>query len=173
MKRADKETFIEDFSVRLEGASVVYLTDFSGLNVKSITTLRHRLKESGSEYLVVKNRIALRALQELQYPDLGEYLIGPTGIVIARDGVVESAKALTDFAKEHGDKPAFKAGVLDGNVLTAENIKRLATLPSREQLLAELAGLMQAPMAALAGVLEAKLQEMVGLLEALREQRSN
>lgn len=173
MKRSDKELFIDDFRSRVEKASVIYLTDFTGLNVKSMTTLRHRLREAGAEYVVVKNRIALRALRELQYPDLEEALKGPTGIVIGGSGIAESAKTLTDFAKENGDRPVFKAGVLDGNVLTPANIQRLATLPSREQLLSELAGALQAPMAALAGVLQAKLQETAGLLEALREQRSN
>ena len=172
MKRSDKDLFIDDFRSKVESSSVIYLTDFSGLNVKSMTTLRHRLKEAGAEYLVVKNRIALRALRELEYPDMEEAFRGPTGIVLGQV-VAESAKTLTDFAKENGDRPVFKGGVLDGNVLTPANIQRLATLPSREQLLSELAGALQAPMAALAGVLQAKLQETAGLLEALREQRSN
>jgi large subunit ribosomal protein L10 len=172
MKRTDKDLFIEDFRSKLEESQVIYLTDFSGLNVKSMTILRHRLREAGAEYLVVKNRIALRALRELEYPDLEEALRGPTGIVLGQ-AVAESAKTLTEFAKENGDRPVFKGGVLDGIVLTPANIQRLATLPSREQLLSELAGALQAPMAALAGVLQAKLQETAGLLEALREQRSN
>lgn len=173
MKRSAKELFVDDFKSRLEKASVVYLTDFTGLNVKSMTALRHRLRDAGAEYVVVKNRIALRALRALDFPDLGKALQGPTGIVLGGEGIAESAKTLSDFAREHGDRPVFKAGVLDGNVLTPANIQRLATLPSREQLLSELAGALQAPMAALAGVLQAKLQETVGLLEALREQRSN
>ena len=173
MKRSDKDLFIEDFQERVEKASVIYLTDFTGLNVKAMTTLRHRLKEAGAEYVVVKNRIALRAFRQREFPDLNEYLVGPTGIVLGGGGVVESAKTLTDFSKENGDRLVFKAGVLDGNVLTPANIQRLATLPSREQLLSELAGALQAPMAALAGVLQAKLQETAGLLDALREQRSN
>ena len=148
MKRSDKDLFIDEFRSKVEASSVIYLTDFSGLNVKSMTTLRHRLKEAGAEYLVVKNRIALRALRELEYPEMEEAFRGPTGIVLGQ-AVAESAKTLTDFAKENGDRPVFKGGVLDGNVLTPANIQRLATLPSREQLLSELRGAFQAPIVAL------------------------
>jgi large subunit ribosomal protein L10 len=172
MKRTDKDLFIEDFRERVGKASVVYLTDFTGLSVKSMTVLRQRLRESGAEYVVVKNRIALRALRDAHFPDLADALKGPTGVVLGGGEITEAAKTLTTFAKEHGDRPVFKGGVLDGNVLTPANIQRLATLPSREQLLSELAGALQAPMAALASVLQAKLQETAGLLEALREQRS-
>lgn len=173
MNRTEKETFVGEFAEHLGSAQVVYLTDFTGLTVKEMTVLRQQLRAAGAEYLVVKNRIALRAFREKEYPELEGFLKGPTGIVIGREGIAESAKTLTDFAKQNGNRPAFKAGVMGGVVLSPENIQRLATLPSREELLAQLAGALQAPMAALAGVLQAKLQETAGLLEALREQRSS
>ena len=84
---------------------------------------------------------------------------------------MEAAKAVADFAKTHGDRPVFKVGVLENAVIEPSQIDRLAQLPSREVLLAMLAGALEAPMAALAGVLEAKLQEMSGLLEALRDKQ--
>jgi large subunit ribosomal protein L10 len=174
MKRADKETFVSEFQERLAQTPVFYLTDFTGIDVKSMTTLRDRLHASGAEYVVVKNRLMLRALSalETELPDLSEHLTGPTAVVLANEGPVEPAKALTEFAKEHGDRPVFKVGVLDRKLVPAEQFQRLAKLPTRDELLAELAGAMQAPMAALAGALEAKLQETAGLLDALREKRS-
>jgi large subunit ribosomal protein L10 len=171
MKRTEKQSFVEDFRGRLHDSPAIFLTDFSGLDVKSMTALRNELRKSGAEYLVVKNRLVQLALQELDLPDLSEWLTGPTGVVIGHKGPVEAAKAVSDFAKAHDARPAFKVGVLERSVLAPDQIEHLAKLPPREQLLAMLAGALQAPMAALAGVLEAKLQEMVGLLEALQEKR--
>jgi large subunit ribosomal protein L10 len=171
MKRNEKESFVAEFRERLDRAPVFYLTDFTGLDVKSLTKLRQSLRDSGAEYVVGKNRLVARALQEAQLPDLGDALSGPTGVVFGFKDVVAPAKVLTDFQKEHGDKPGFKLGVLEKKVLGPAQIVQLAKLPSREQLLAQLAGALQAPMAALAGVLEAKLQEMAGLLDALKNQR--
>lgn len=171
MKRTDKETFVEGFRERLGRAPVLYLTDFTGLDVKSMTELRQHLRRSGAEYLVAKNRLVKLALQDTALPDLSDALRGPTGVVFAYEGPVEPAKALADFARAHGDRPVFKLGVLENQVLEPAAIDRLAKLPPREQLLAELAGALQAPMAALAGALGAKLQEMAGLLEALRNER--
>jgi len=172
MKRTEKETFVEGIKERLDRAPVLYLTDFSGLDVKALTRLRQALRRNGAEYLVAKNRLVSLALQDTDLPDLSEALKGPTGVVFGYEGPVEAAKALADFAKEHGDRPVFKLGVLDKRILEPAAINRLAKLPPREQLLAELAGALQAPTAALAGVLGAKLQEMVGLLEALQNERA-
>ncbi len=173
MKRTEKQSFVEDFRERLQDSPAIFLTDFSGLDVKSMTTLRNELRKTGAEYLVVKNRLVRLALQELDIPDLSGWLSGPTGVVIGHGGPVEAAKALSDFAKTHGARPAVKVGVLERSVLAPDQIEQLAKLPPREQLLAMVAGVLEAPMAALAGVLEAKLQEMTGLLEALQEKREN
>lgn len=172
MKRTEKETFVADFEGRIARAPAFYLTDFTGLDVQAMNQLRARLKEIGAEYLVVKNRLALRALRELGLPDVSEHLKGPTGFVMGYDGPVEAARVLREFAQEHEARPAIKAGVVEQRVVGPAEIERIATLPPRDRLLAELLGALQAPLAALAGALEAKLRELAGLLEALREQRS-
>lgn len=172
MKRADKKAFVEDFRSRIEKAPVVYLTDFTGLDVDSMTILRQALKDSGAEYLVVKNRLAKRALADLDdYPDLDPALRGPTGVVFGYEGAVEPAKAIADFADEHDDKPVFKLGVLERDLLEPEEIERLAELPPRDALLAQLAGALQAPMTAMAMALQGKLQEVSGLLQALKQEK--
>ena len=158
MKRTEKEGFVEDFRERLQESPAIFLTDFTGLDVKSMTVLRAELKKTGAEYLVVKNRLLLLALQGMEFPDLSAWLTGPTGVVLGRTGPVEAAKTIADFAKSHDDRPAFKVGVLDNVVLDASQIQQLAKLPPRDQLLAMLAG-----------ALEGKLQEMVGLMKALQE----
>ena len=171
MNRTEKEAFVGEFRDKVQEAPVLYLTDFTGLDVKSMTLLRQRLRESGAEYLVVKNRLVKLAVADLDLPDISESLLGPTGVVFGYEGIVEPAKVVSDFAKEHDDKPVFKVGILDNQIVSAAEIMRLAQLPPREQLLAQLAGALEAPMVALASALEGKLQEMSGLLEALKEQK--
>lgn len=173
MKRSDKEAFVADFRERASGALVMYLTDFSGLDVKSMTVLRQTLRDNGAEYVVAKNRLLQIALSETDLPDMASALKGPTGVVFGFDDAVSSAKAVTDFAKTHGDRPVFKLGVLENQLLDAAQIDRLAKLPPKEQLLAELAGALQAPLAALAGALEGKIQEMAGLLDAYKAKKQD
>jgi large subunit ribosomal protein L10 len=171
MNVEQKQAVVDELADKLKNANAFYLTDFTGLNVKRITALRARLRAAGVEYLVVKNTLAERALADLDLPDIAEFFRGPTALVIGQTDPVTPAKVIADFAKEHDNRPAIKAGIVERRALSAEEVGRLAKLPPREQLLAELAGALEAPMAQLAYALEAKLQEMVGLLEALRAQR--
>ena len=172
MNRTEKQSFVGDFRQKIQDAPVIYLTDFTGLDVKSMTQLRQNLKSCGAEYLVVKNRLVKRAIKDLDLPDISEALLGPTGVILGYEGIVEPAKAVSDFAKEHDDKPVFKLGVVDKEIVSAEEIGRLAKLPPRDQLLAEIAGAFEAPMAAFVSALEAKIQEISGLFAALRDKQA-
>lgn len=173
MDRAAKESFVNELQERIDRAPVLYLTDFTGLNVKAMTELRSSLRKSGAEYVVVKNRLAKRVFAESDtLPDITESLVGPTGFVFGYEDAAAAAKALSDFAKDHDKKPAFKLGVMENKILQPEQVEKIAKLPPREQLMAELAGAMEAPMAALASALGAKLQETAGLFDALREERA-
>ena len=120
---------------------------------------------------MVKNTLAERALDGLDLPDIAEFFKGPTALVIGREDAITAAKVLSDFAREHDDKPAVKAGIVERRAVSPAEVTRLAKLPPREQLLAELAGALEAPMAQLAFLMQAKLQEFAGLLEALRTSR--
>ena len=172
MDRTKKESFVASLRERVDRAPVMYLTDFTGLDVKSMTQLRRSLKSSGAEYLVVKNRLAQRVFGESEgFPDITDSLEGPTGLVFGYEDAVAAAKAVSNFAKEHDQKPAFKLGVMDRKILQPDQIEKMAKLPPREQLLAELAGALEAPMVALVTALGAKLQEMAGLLDALKVER--
>jgi large subunit ribosomal protein L10 len=168
MKRTEKEQLVVDLRERIAGASALYYTDFTGLNVKGMTELRRRFRRAGVDYVVIKNTLALRAVNESGLT--GSRLKGPTGIVVGKDPVA-AAKVLSDFAKENDQKPAVKGGLLDGRVIGAAQVKQLAALPSREQLLAELGAGMMFPMAAFAGALNGLLYMFVGALEALKTQR--
>jgi len=167
MDRTEKQAFVEEFGQKIQDASAVYFTDFSGLNVKDITDLRKQIRNSGAEYLVVKNRLLKLAVKGVDCPDISEVFSGPTAVILASEGVVEPAKAVSEYSEKHEDKPVFKLGILGNDVLSVEEIKRLAKLPSRDELLAQAVGVMEAPMVALASAFEAKLQETLGLLEAL------
>jgi large subunit ribosomal protein L10 len=171
MNLEQKTALVEELTEKLKGASAIYLTDFVGLNVKAMTQLRAKLRKQGYEYLVVKNTLAERAVTELKLPDIAEHFRGPTGIVISPRDPVGPAKVLSDFAKEHDSRPAVKAAIVEQRAMGAAEVQRLAALPPREVLLAQLAGALEAPLSQFAYVLQAKLIEMGGLLEALRASR--
>jgi len=166
-----KQAVVDELAGKLGDAQAFFLTDFTGLSVKGMTELRARLREAGIEYVVVKNTLAKRALDGLDLPDIGEFFTGPTGLVIGRDSAVEAAKILDEFAKQHEDRPRVKAGLVERKPVTAAEIGRLAKLPPREQLLAELLGALQAPLAQFAFIVQAPIYEFAGLLEALRAER--
>ena len=168
MKREEKEKLVTELSQKLNGAQSLYYTDFTGLNVKRMTDLRRRLKKAGVEYVVIKNTLALRAVNESGL--VSDTLKGPTGLVVARDPV-SAAKVLTDFAKENEDRPAVKGGLLSGKKIDNAQLKRLASLPSREQMLADLGAGMQSPMAAFVGAINGLFYMFAGALEALKTQR--
>ncbi len=172
MDRQRKEAFVAGFRDKAARSSAMYLTDFTGLDVKAMTDLRNRLKGAGAEYLVVKNRLVKRAFDDAGMTAMAGVLTGPTGVIFSSNGVVEAAKTVADFAKEHDGKPVMKAGWLEGKALQPGDVARLAELPSRDGLLAILAGALAGPTAALASAMEAKAREAAGLLEALRDQRS-
>ena len=168
MKRTDKEQLVVELRDKLKGASALYYTDFTGLNVKGMTELRRRFKRAGVDYVVIKNTLALRAVNESGLA--GTRLKGPTGIVVGKDPVV-AAKVLSDFAKENEQKPSVKGGLLDGRAIEAAQVTQLASLPSREQMLAELGAGFMSPMAAFAGALNGLLYMFVGALDALKTSR--
>src|SRR2546423_15624004 len=168
MKRAEKEQLVADLSGKLSNAQSLYYTDFTGLNVKRMTELRRRLKRAGVEYVVIKNTLALRAVNESGL--VGETLQGPTGLVVGSDPV-SAARVLTEFAKEFEDKPTLKGGLLQGKAIDNAQLRRMASLPSREQMLADLGAGMQSPMAAFVGALNGLLYMFAGALDALKTQR--
>jgi large subunit ribosomal protein L10 len=168
MKRTEKEQLVSELTDKIKGASAVYYTDFTGLNVKRMTELRRRLRRAGVEYVVIKNTLALRAVNECGLA--GQRLRGPTGIVVGKDAVA-AAKVLSDFAKENEQKPEVKGGLLDGRAIQAAQVQQLASLPSREQLLAELGAGLMSPMASFVGAMNGLLYMFAGALDALKTQR--
>ena len=170
MNRTEKQQLVTELTDKIKGAKALYYTDFTGLNVKRMTELRRRFRKAGVEYVVIKNTLALRAINESGLA--GTRLRGPTGVVVSKDPVA-AAKLLTDFAKENDQKPAVKGGLLDGAVIDQAQVKKLASMPSREQMLAQLGAGLQSPLAGFVGALSGILYMFAGALEGLRQQKES
>ena len=134
-----KEQEVKELAEKMKKSSLILLTDYRGINVADGTELRKTLREANGTYAVIKNNITRRALAENGIKELDEELTGPTAVIMADESYLNSLKAIYKFAKEN-DYYKIKAGVLDGKVITTEELVTLAKLPSREELIAKLAG---------------------------------
>lgn len=143
--REEKEQQVAEIAQKLRDSKTTIITDYRGLDVAEVTELRKTLREAGIEYKVLKNTLVRRATAETNLSDADEFLKGPTAIAFGYDDVVAPAKILVDFAKKHNNLE-IKAGVLEGRLVTEEEVKALAALPSREGLLSMLLSVLQAPM---------------------------
>lgn len=157
MKRSEKEQLVNELRAKIEGATALYYTDFTGLNVKRMTELRRRFRKAGVEYVVIKNTLALRAVNESGLT--GSPLKGPTGVVVAKDAI-SAAKVLVDFAKEHDQKPAMKGGLFEGNAIDAEVLKKLATMPTREEALSQFVSALNSVLMMFALALDARKTQL-------------
>ncbi|WP_144462706.1 50S ribosomal protein L10 [Siminovitchia fortis] len=140
-----KKQIVEEIADKLKSSVSTVIVDYRGLNVAEVTELRKQLRDAGVEYKVYKNSMTRRAAEAADLADLNEQLVGPNAIAFSTEDVVAPAKILNDFAKEH-DALEIKAGVIEGNIASVEEIKALASLPSREGLLSMLLSVLQAPM---------------------------
>lgn len=134
-----KEEEVKKLAERLKTAKVILLTDYRGIDVLNVTNLRNDLRNVNAEYKVIKNNIIRRALEMNGETGLNELLEGPTAMVIGDEDYLEPSKVIYNFSKAN-DFYKIKGGIIDGKVLTAEEIITLAKLPSRQELLAKLAG---------------------------------
>ena len=168
MPTAEKEAAVAELTDILKRAKGLYLTDFTGLDVPSFTLLRKQLREESVSYLVIKNRLAKLAVKQAGVEGLFR---GPTGLVCADEDPVAPARVLTKFAEGTDGKPAIKAGYIDGEIFVADQIERLAEIPSRDVLLGQMVSAIQSPISGLAFTLNGILQKLVGTLQAVAEKR--
>ena len=165
MRIEQKKQLTEEIAAGLSEAGTIYLADFTGLDVEAMGELRGRLRESGAEFRVVKNTLTIRALEGLDLPDLTEHLQGPTGLVLAGEDPAGPAKVIRDFAKEHDERPVVKIGIVDRRTVAADEVRRLADLPSRDVLLGAIAGGLTASVAGIVGSLNAVIRDIAVLIE--------
>lgn len=144
-----KQQIVGEIADKLKASKTVVVVDYRGLTVAEVTELRKQLREAGVEFKVYKNSLTRRAAEATELVDLNGSLTGPNAIAFSTEDVIAPAKILNDFAKKH-EALEIKSGVIEGNVASAEEIKALAELPSREGLLSMLLSVLQAPIRNLA-----------------------
>lgn len=169
-QRRMKEEVVQEITEKLQNSVTVVLADYRGLNVAQATTLRSELREANIEYKVLKNTLTKIAAANVGLGDLDQYLEGPTAIAFSYEDPVAPAKLLSKFAKENKEFE-IKGGILEGKVVDFEQIKALADLPSREELLAQVLRGMQSPLTGMANVLAGPLRNMANVLDAVRAQK--
>jgi large subunit ribosomal protein L10 len=163
----EKAQVVAEIKEKLQSSSGVVLADYRGLTVSQVTQLRSQLREAGVEYRVLKNTMVRRAAHEVGIEGLDSFLEGPTAVAFSVDPVAP-AKVLADFAKTTKNF-AIKAGVVEGKVVDQAGIIALASLPSREVLLAQVLRGMQAPLTGMANVLQGPIRKMGYALEEVRK----
>lgn len=165
MRFDEKKAVAEDIAASLDQAGAVFVTDFTGLDVDAQGELRAKLREAGARYRVVKNTLAIRALEGLDYEGLEEFLTGPTGLVLTGSDPVAPAKAVKEFAKENDDRPTFRVGVVDRRTVPPADIMRLADLPGMDSLLGSIAGALTASVGGITGVLNGLMRDIAYMVE--------
>jgi large subunit ribosomal protein L10 len=173
MNRTEKQTLVEGLHADFAKAPHTILVDFRGLSVPAVTEFRRKIRKSGSRYRVIKNSLALRAAKDTPIEKLSAHMSGTTGIAYTASDPVALAKALVDFAK---DNPSLvvKGGLVGGTqVLDAEGVKALSTMPSLPELRAMLLGVLQAPASKLVRLLATPATQMVRVLKAHGEKQGS
>lgn len=169
-----KQAVVAELKEKLVAAKGVVLTSYSGLTVAQDTKLRSKLREAGVEYRVVKNTMTRIAAREAGIEGLEQYLEGTTAIALSAEDAVAPAKVIAEFIKENKlEALSVKAGMVEGKVIDADGVKALASLPSREVLIAKALGSMQAPISGFVNVLQGTIRNVVYALEAVRKQKES
>jgi large subunit ribosomal protein L10 len=168
--REQKATAISEFSENIGQATNAFLISFKGITVPQVTELRKQVRESGSQYVVVKNTLALIGVKDSPLKALEQQFSGETAVAYNTTDAVALAKVLTKFAK---DVPVvqFKGAMLGGQIVAPAEIQNIANLPSRDELIAKLLYLMQHPIRGLAVVLNGTIRNLAVVLDQVRQQK--
>ncbi len=171
MDRKEKEDVVVKLKEGLGRAYGTFVVDYQGLNVEALTKLRRELTTADIEFQVVKNRLLLIACQDTQTAILKDYIVGPCALAITYDDVITPAKVLTKFSQEY-EALKVKIGQVNGRIIELPAIKRLAELPSREVLLAQLIFSFSMVPISFVGTLSEMLRRLVNVLDALRRHKA-
>ena len=152
---SEKQAIVAALTETLKSASSGVLVDYKGITVAEDTALRHELRENGVEYSVVKNTLVRRAIDELGMSELDSVLNGTTSMAVSKDDPIAPMRIVNKYAKQMGDRFNIKAGFMDAKVIPLEDVAALAELPSKDGLVAQLLGMMLAPITSLAIVIKA------------------
>ena len=169
ISRARKKELVEQYAAQFGQATNLFVVDYKGVSVPEVTELRARVRKSGASYMVAKNTLIRRVIDGTSLEEIKDYFQGPTAIAYGEDPV-SLAKVLTDFSKE---VPAieFRGGLVDGQAVAASDIKAIASLPSRQELLAQLVFLLQSPITSFVRTLAALPRGLVVALDQVRQKK--
>lgn len=171
MPTSEKQRIIGEIKDRLSSSGGVILADYRGLTVKDMRALRIALGQTGGEVTVYKNSLAQIAIRELELPSMDEFLAGPTAFVFTPEDPVASAKALLTFAKDR-KVFAFKGGLIEGRIVSADAVKAIAALPSRDELIAKLMGTMLNPVRSFMAMANAPVGAFARVVQAVADQKA-
>ncbi len=166
-----KTQVIDEIKEKISSSQSMILVDYRGLNVAQLTELRKRYRDAGVDYKVYKNTMMRFAFKDLGLEEFNEYLKGPSAVAFGLDDPVAAAKVTAEFAKTN-EKLEIKAGIVDGKVIDFEGVKSLAELPSREVLVAQVLGGLNAPIQGFANVLQGTIRGLAIVLNAIAEEKT-
>lgn len=169
--KAERTADIEFLEKEFQEATGIFLADNDKINVEKVTKLRSDLRKNGIQFIVVKNTLAKIAATRVGKTDLVPHFKGPTAVAVTRKEGTTPAKVIKDFQKDNKNLLALKIAYVDGSIFKGDDAIKLADLPSREVLLSQLLGCLQAPMGKFAGVLNGFLAKFVGTLNALKDKK--
>ena len=172
MSRTEKEKVVADLGQMFEESSNIFVTDYLGLNVAQVTEFRKNLRNQNIKYVVAKNTLLRLAAKEKGYENLLEYMDGPTAVAFGMDDPTVPAKAIHEFSKKNG-KPEVRVFYADGQLYFSEDLKGLADLPSRDELIARIVGSIGAPLSGLVGTLDGLLREFCVTIDQIAQQKEN
>lgn len=177
MNKTQKQDIVKELHDKFDTAKAAILTDFKGLSVAEITEFRVELRKANIEYRVVKNTLARRAAKDTSAEQFDKYLTGPTGVILGYDDPVTPAKAVMDFVKKmelakKQDKFTVRVGIIEGSLADANQLKAIASLPSRTELLSNMAAGFQAPASKMARLLNATVARLGYALTALKDTKT-
>ena len=161
---------VKSLTEKLDKANAIYFTDYLGLDVVSITKLRKEFVSNDVEFTIAKNTLIKIAAKDVGIDGLDEFLNGPTAIALSYNDPTDPAKVIKSFLKDF-DKPSVKGMILDGQIFQAEEFEKIANLPSKEQLLSQLVGMLNSPMSKLSSTLGSPLSGLLGTLKQLNSKK--
>ena len=172
MPKQNKIDAVAEITADMKGADIYFFVDYRGLTFAEATELRKRLRKVDTDLKVVKNTLGKRAAAAAGVEGLDELLVGPTAIAYVHGDPAKTAKTIQDFIKEK-KKAAIRGGKLQRSLLSAAQIEALASLPSREQLIAQVVGAIASPLQGLANVLAGPIRGLVGVLAQVQDQKAS
>ena len=172
MNRNEKSEMISEIKELLESSTAVYLTDYSGINVEDISDLRNHFRNEGVRYKVFKNTLVKRALQESgKYEKIADHLTGMTGFAFASSNPIAPAKIINKYFGDK-EKMSLKACYIEGEYFDGSQLKALATLPSKNELIASILGSLDSPVAGIVGAINAVMRDLVSVVDQISQKQA-